>query len=428
MPNEDSPFKAIMLAFSGGGYRAAAFHLGLLKMFNELGLRQCIRGLSTISGGTIVGAAYIKSLVDGTPFEKFVEGFRTFLRNTNVVEKALQKLKETRTVNGIAVDASLIRSAANVYDEDYFGNMRFREILAKRNDLPEIAFNTTEFRVGNAFRFQSSISDDVGSGNNALRVPGKSGTNDAVRVADIVAASSCFPSGFEPMRFPSDFVWESTFDLAMVKKELGAKFDKEVPLMDGGVYDNQGIDSSKNIVRRKTDIDFDLFVISDVDNPSDNLLDDPVAEQSGFFTVIQVYIFLLVVMFLAFASSIAFIVNMIFRWDVLKESPVDLILLNIVPLFFSIAVFVLILGVKTKASELLAKVEKTMELAVWPAIQQLKVSEVFELIFSRVDSLVVMASSVFMKRIRGLEQDLVKKSTKTGPMSFFALIYGLETE
>ena len=46
------------LALSGGGYRAAAFHLGTLKKLDELGLLQKVDVLSTISGGSITGAAY----------------------------------------------------------------------------------------------------------------------------------------------------------------------------------------------------------------------------------------------------------------------------------------------------------------------------------------------------------------------------------
>ena len=177
MPEEKSAFEGIVLALSGGGYRAAAFHLGLLKMLDRLGLREHVKGISTISGGTIIGAAYLKALVEKTTFKTFADDFETFLRENNVIEKSLQKITETRTVNGMAVEASLIRSAANVYSDCYFGDMRFGEIVKKRTELPEISLNTTEFRVGNAFRFQSSISDGVGSGNNALDIPQQSKTN-----------------------------------------------------------------------------------------------------------------------------------------------------------------------------------------------------------------------------------------------------------
>jgi NTE family protein len=46
------------LALSGGGFRAAFFHLGVLARLAELGLLRRVEVISTVSGGSIVGAAY----------------------------------------------------------------------------------------------------------------------------------------------------------------------------------------------------------------------------------------------------------------------------------------------------------------------------------------------------------------------------------
>ena len=48
----------IGVSLSGGGYRAAAFHLGTLKKLHELGILQKTDVISTISGGSILGAYY----------------------------------------------------------------------------------------------------------------------------------------------------------------------------------------------------------------------------------------------------------------------------------------------------------------------------------------------------------------------------------
>ena len=53
----------IALTFSGGGYRAAAFHLGTLSMLHhvktETGtLLEHVEVLSTVSGGTLTGLRY----------------------------------------------------------------------------------------------------------------------------------------------------------------------------------------------------------------------------------------------------------------------------------------------------------------------------------------------------------------------------------
>jgi NTE family protein len=46
------------LALSGGGFRAAFFHLGVLARLAELGLLRQVEVISTVSGGSIVGAVY----------------------------------------------------------------------------------------------------------------------------------------------------------------------------------------------------------------------------------------------------------------------------------------------------------------------------------------------------------------------------------
>ncbi len=68
-------FPKIALCLSGGGYRAAAFHLGTLRYLDRIGLAGNITILSTVSGGTLVGAAYALSLKKKTAFDDFYTGF-----------------------------------------------------------------------------------------------------------------------------------------------------------------------------------------------------------------------------------------------------------------------------------------------------------------------------------------------------------------
>ncbi|MBI3784193.1 MAG: patatin-like phospholipase family protein [Deltaproteobacteria bacterium] len=50
------------LALSGGGFRASFFHLGVLARMAELDMLRSVEVLSTVSGGSIVGAAYYLDL------------------------------------------------------------------------------------------------------------------------------------------------------------------------------------------------------------------------------------------------------------------------------------------------------------------------------------------------------------------------------
>ena len=48
--------RRIALALSGGGFRASIFHLGMLRRLAELGWLPEVDVISTVSGGSIVGA------------------------------------------------------------------------------------------------------------------------------------------------------------------------------------------------------------------------------------------------------------------------------------------------------------------------------------------------------------------------------------
>jgi predicted acylesterase/phospholipase RssA len=49
----------IGLALSGGGFRASIFHLGVIRRLEELGIMGDIDVVSTVSGGSIIGAYYL---------------------------------------------------------------------------------------------------------------------------------------------------------------------------------------------------------------------------------------------------------------------------------------------------------------------------------------------------------------------------------
>lgn len=60
----------IGLALSGGGFRAAFFHVGVLARLAELGILQKVEVISTVSGGSIVGALYylrLRNLLEEHP-------------------------------------------------------------------------------------------------------------------------------------------------------------------------------------------------------------------------------------------------------------------------------------------------------------------------------------------------------------------------
>ena len=52
------PLPRIGLALSGGGFRAALFHLGVIRRLEELGVMKYVQTISAVSGGAIIAAYY----------------------------------------------------------------------------------------------------------------------------------------------------------------------------------------------------------------------------------------------------------------------------------------------------------------------------------------------------------------------------------
>src|SRR5215207_1850551 len=90
------PLGELALSFSGGGYRAAAFHLGALRTFHRMGLLRDVVALSTVSGGSILGAAWVLSVMRGERFDAFDRRFADYMVRTNVIRDALDHLTAHR--------------------------------------------------------------------------------------------------------------------------------------------------------------------------------------------------------------------------------------------------------------------------------------------------------------------------------------------
>jgi NTE family protein len=56
LPKPREERDGIGLCLSGGGYRAALFHLGAVRRLNELGILARLKTISSVSGGSIVSA------------------------------------------------------------------------------------------------------------------------------------------------------------------------------------------------------------------------------------------------------------------------------------------------------------------------------------------------------------------------------------
>lgn len=418
------PLGRLALSMSGGGYRAAAFHLGMLRLLDRVGLLPSVVGLSTVSGGTICGMAWTASRIDGKSFGEFYDAFSGWMLRTNVIAGAVENLTGGRD-QGAAAWASLIRAAADVYARpDLFGDRRFAEVLGARGlQMDELIFNSTEFHTGLDFRFRASRSPRALLGNRNYRLP--RAVAQHVRLADIVAASSCFPGGFEPLVFPQQFRWSEHYPLDAALNDLGPAYEGGLPLMDGGVYDNQGVQS---LVLAFRESDATTLVMSDVSTRDSEMYDvPPVPATHGRLTLRGAFWIGRGLFVLALASALVLAWQ---GWDTFRQGTWfwEDYLLYFVPGLLSAGVAGALLYLRLRLGQANRLLEKTVDVRAWPSFSHLTIPEFTQMLVLRFGSLLALTSKIFMARIRRLVFGRVYDDSEFKGRRIANLIYELATD
>ena len=175
----------VAVALSGGGYRAALTHAGLLAALDEAQIPVHI--LSTVSGGSIVGGSYAAGWTPAQ-FHRYLAGTRPglpldVLHAGNVIRRAISR----RHGSGETFAAHLSRN--------FFADVALGDV-----GPPTLVVNATNFNDGTRASFWPHQSQPIGD------------------LAHLVAASGAFPGAFDPVY-------------------LG-----DAPYVDGGVMENLGVD------------------------------------------------------------------------------------------------------------------------------------------------------------------------------------------
>lgn len=257
------PFHRIAVSFSGGGYRAASFHLGTLSYLNRLSwdgtpLLHQVRMISTVSGGTIPGVIYTLLKQEDKPFEEIYDFILSNLRELDLLKLSFIKLSSEGRWHTETKRRNIINAFAEIYDEHFTRGKTLSEFRHLDSHLEAVVFNSTEFDNGLNFRFRSK-----GKMNGSARIKVPFEVAAEIKLSDVLASSSCFPGGFEPMLWPNDFLHKDADRLARHAAGRPA-----VGLMDGGIYDNQGIESILKYNHSKDKPYFDLVIVSDVSSPN----------------------------------------------------------------------------------------------------------------------------------------------------------------
>lgn len=236
-----------------------AFHLGCMRALHQCGLLDQVAVLSTVSGGSVIGALYA---ANDESFEAFEERVRGHLKR-GFVWPAVRKIFTTgeglralycwllvgvislvlSAISLIGRLLTLIISASarqrwrlapihppvprfasrttilqRVFDDELFDGKRLRDVPATR---PLLIVNAADLRTGSAFYFSPTHSG-------SWRLGEVSGSD--IKLSHAVTASAAYPLFLPALEERMAF-----------NKRDGSRRVEHVSLSDGGVYDNLGL-------------------------------------------------------------------------------------------------------------------------------------------------------------------------------------------
>jgi NTE family protein len=233
LPEPPSKRHGIALCLSGGGFRAALFHLGALRRLNQLGLLGRLETVSAVSGGAIVAAHVATRLrpwpalgaaVPEAVWEATVAApLRAFAGRNRRTGPLLHRLLPRNWPRPEAAVEALAAGFASDLTPLH---------LAELPDRPRFLFGATDLAYAVNWVAGKDRVGDYRAGYAAPPPP-------RWTVARAVAASCCFPPWFAPMPvgIPPDELKGG--------QERGAERDRlaaELALSDGGLYDNLALE------------------------------------------------------------------------------------------------------------------------------------------------------------------------------------------
>lgn len=229
----------IGLALSGGGYRAAAYHLGTLRALNKMRILDKIDVISSVSGGSIAATYY---LLYKNNFEYFYESFYKKLGGGVMHIAFINVFMVVCAFVAIGYWINPWVSLALVIPSFWFlcylifplsawvrlqYNWHFYEskTLSDLPDYPAIVINTTDVAQGSLFKFSRNRAWGYNYHDRDTHMDAFTGIGFPIATA--VMASSCVPFAFKPIRIPESYRKKKTATCPL--------------LVDGGLYDNQGV-------------------------------------------------------------------------------------------------------------------------------------------------------------------------------------------
>lgn len=277
-PSWRGPRRGTALCLSGGGFRAALFHLGALRRLNELGMLGQLRTVSAVSGGSIPAMLLadprlewpsahdlsesidsadeveadpsapplpIPGPVPGGLFSaQRVKGFEEYvaeplyrLTRHNLRTRALVAGWGPRL--GRRSDASARRLADQLVEHIPWWAAEMRS--GQRASGPAIVVEATELAHGVNWTFADARAHPPHGRVGDYRL-GYGDPPPGLRMADVVASSSAYPPYFAPFDLDARGLELSGGKVGQMDPTAGARLQHTIQLLDGGIYDNLALE------------------------------------------------------------------------------------------------------------------------------------------------------------------------------------------
>jgi NTE family protein len=223
------------LALSGGGIRAAVFHLGVLRRLADEDLLESVSAISTVSGGSLITAAVMSQCGMKWPTsDEYLGSVYPELRR-RITAADLFSLKSIGWSGLAEFKFALAHSRAGILATMLERVWGVSGRLADLPDTPEWLINATCVDTGKNWRFSKREMGDWTFGRHyAPDVP--------ISVAAAASAAVPYAIGAMPLALPATGWWEiDPANRGQTRPKPPPK--TRVRLWDGGAYDNMGLEA-----------------------------------------------------------------------------------------------------------------------------------------------------------------------------------------
>lgn len=245
------------LALSGGGVRAAVFHLGVLRCLAEHGAMERVTQVSTVSGGSLIMAAIVTTCGMSWPSSAlYLASVYPALRQL-LTTRDLFSLRALGIGGVIRQNMRLLNRRANILVDLLQQQWKIGGSLKDLPETPVWWINATCLETAKNWRFSKREMGDWQFGRHY---------EPPFSLAEAVAASAAVPYAIGTLRFKLPQTgWYATDPatrkpLHAIKPPLDA-----IHLWDGGAYENLGVEPLYKVDQGLVGCDF--LICSDASGP-----------------------------------------------------------------------------------------------------------------------------------------------------------------